>query len=441
MQLAMIGIGYVGLTTGTGFAEMGNQVVCVDIDKQKVDKLNDGEIPIYEPGLEELVKRNYKEKRLVFTTDLSIAVSQSDLIFIAVGTPPGEDGSADLQYVLDVARNIAQSMEAYKVVILKSTVPVGTGKKIKEAMSRVLRDRDVQIDFDLVSNPEFLKEGAAIDDFMKPDRIIVGLESDRAKKMMEKLYTPFVRNLHRIIFMDIPSSEMTKYAANAMLATRISFMNEISRLCEKVGADIEQIRHGIGSDKRIGTHFIYPGLGYGGSCFPKDVQALLMTGRSFGEPMDILDAVEKVNQNQRKHFIDEVTAYFSGQVKGLRFAIWGLAFKSGTDDMREAPSIDVIEALLSGGAEVIAYDPVAISEAKKVFGDRSGLTYIDNQYEALEQVDALCIVTDWRSFREPDFARMKSLMRQAIVFDGRNQFNPVLMKDMGFYYYSIGRKF
>ncbi len=438
-KIAVIGTGYVGLVTGTGFAELGNEVTCVDIDKKKIDNLNNGIIPIYEPGLEEMIERNQTEKRLFFTTNIQETIKNCQLFFIAVGTPPGEDGSADLQHVLAVAKNIATNMDNYKLIITKSTVPVGTGKKIKEMIQHILKERNVTIPFDIVSNPEFLKEGHAIEDFLKPDRIVVGVESAKAREIMESLYAPFVRNGHPILYMNIPSSEMTKYTANAMLATKISFINEIAKLCEKTGADIEQVRKGIGSDSRIGYHFIYPGLGYGGSCFPKDVQALLKTGKSFGEEMNILDAVEKVNHQQRLFFIEKILKYYNNQLKGLHFALWGLSFKPNTDDIREAPAIDVIKKLIDYSATVTVYDPIAVSNIKNYFGNQNGITYSNNQYSALDQADALCLITEWKPFQVPDFDKMKTLLRKPVIFDGRNQYNPELLKEMGFEYYCIGR--
>lgn len=440
MKIGVIGTGYVGLVTGTCFAEMGNEVICLDIDQKKIDRLKEGVIPIYEPGLEDMVIRCYKEKRLSFSTDYSQTTRQSDIIFIAVGTPPGEDGSADLNYVLKAAESIAQNMDSYKVIVNKSTVPVGTGIRVKEAIQKVLEKRKVDFGFDVVSNPEFLKEGTAIDDFMRPDRIVVGVESEKSHQMMARLYEPFVRNGHPILFMDVFSSEMTKYAANAMLATKISFINEVSRVCEKLGADVEKVRKGIGADKRIGHHFIYPGLGYGGSCFPKDVKALLKTGQTLDEPMFILDAVEKVNHLQRKHYIDRVLGFFKNQLQGKKIGIWGLAFKPGTDDIREAPSIDLIESLLKAGAFIRAYDPVAAENVKNHFKNHPNLTFVEEQYGATDGVDALCIVTEWKSFREPDFAKIKAKMVNPVVFDGRNQYNPEEMKELGFKYFCIGRK-
>jgi UDPglucose 6-dehydrogenase len=463
MKIAVIGTGYVGLVTGTCFAEMGNTVTCLDIDQKKIEDLKNGVIPIHEPGLEEMIKRCVREERLFFATDYSKITHENDLLFIAVGTPPGEDGSADLKYVLQAAECIAQEMNADKIIVNKSTVPVGTGALVRKAIQRVLDARGVQFSFDIVSNPEFLKEGTAIDDFMKPDRIVVGIEhkieqgnatgaepgvqNDRAMSSMRRLYEPFIRNGRPILFMDIASCEMTKYAANALLATKISFINEISRLCERLGADVEKVRRGIGADQRIGYQFIYPGLGYGGSCFPKDVKALVQAGQAVQEPMRILEAVEKVNQLQRTRFIEKIRERFRSELKDKTFAIWGLAFKPGTDDIREAPSMDIIEALLKAGAKIRAYDPVATSQAQHYFqgavsrSDRSDsrILFSHDQYEALNQADALCIMTEWKSFREPDYMRMKATMLQPWIFDGRNLYEPEFMRSLGFHYTCIGR--
>lgn len=440
MKIAMVGTGYVGLVSGVGFAEMGNDVICVDIDENKITKLKSGIPVIYEPGLEDLLKRNIKQERVKFTSDITEAVKESDIIFIAVGTPPGDDGKAELKYVFQVAEEVASHMTEYKILVNKSTVPVGTGEKVRNIVAETLKKRNLDLDFDVVSNPEFLKEGSAIDDFLKPDRIVIGTESQKSKDLMHRLYNPFVRNGHPIIDMDVKSSEMTKYAANSMLATKISFMNEVSRLCHKVGADVEMVRQGIGSDARIGFHFIYPGLGYGGSCFPKDVEAFMRTGEENNETMRILEAVHAVNKEQRNFFLNNVLEHFNNDVKGLTFAVWGLAFKPGTDDMREAPSIDIINALLERGAKVRAFDPVAIEVAKTVFKEGSDLEYIDTQYDVLNKADALLIITDWKPFREPNFDRIKSLLVNPLIFDGRNQYEPEVMKEYGFQYFSIGRK-
>lgn len=438
MKIGVVGTGYVGLVSGTGFAEMGNTVYCIDTDNEKIEKLKKGILPIYEPGLEELVLKNYEAERLKFSTDISVAVKEADILFICVGTPPDEDGRADLQYVLQVAEQIGEHMEDYKVVVTKSTVPVGTGEKVKATLKAKLQERNHNIDFDVVSNPEFLKEGAAVEDFMRPDRIVVGVSSDKAKDLMDKLYAPFVRNGHPVYFMDVASSEMTKYAANAMLATKISFMNEISRLCEKMGADVNNVRKGIGSDPRIGFHFIYPGLGYGGSCFPKDVKALFSTGLENGEDMKILRAVEDVNQSQREWFLQKILSHYNGNVEGKTFGLWGLAFKPGTDDMREAPSVFLVNELTKRGAKVLAYDPVAKETAKHAIGDNQNITYVEKSYDALDGVDSMILATEWREFREPDFDKIKSLMKEPVVFDGRNQYVVNDMKDRGFTYYLVG---
>jgi UDPglucose 6-dehydrogenase len=440
MKIAVIGTGYVGLVSGTCFAEVGNDVLCVDIDQEKVNKLKDGIIPIYEPGLEALVKSNVAAGRLNFTTDISDAVGSVDVLFIAVGTPPDEDGSADLSYVIAVAREVGKRLDDYLLVVTKSTVPVGTAEKVRNAIQEELDNRGVDIEFGVASNPEFLKEGAAIEDFMKPDRVVVGVDDERAVELMRSLYTPFNRNHERLIIMDIPSAELTKYAANAMLATKISFMNELSNLAEKLDADIELVRQGIGSDPRIGYHFIYPGCGYGGSCFPKDVQALHRTAREQGYDAKILDAVEAVNKEQKSVLLNKIDAHFNGDLKGRKFAVWGLAFKPNTDDMREAPSRVVIEGLWDRGASVVAYDPVAEEEALRIYGERDDFSLRDNYYDALEGVDALVIVTEWKTFRSPDFEKMRSLMASAVVFDGRNIFDPAQIRSFDFDYYGIGRK-
>jgi UDPglucose 6-dehydrogenase len=432
MRIAVIGSGYVGLVAGTCFADSGNDVVCVDIDESKVKKLNSGEIPIYEPGLSDLVLKNAREKRLSFTTNLKTAVAGADAVFIAVGTPEGESGDADLQYVLKAATEVGKAMTGYTVVVDKSTVPVGTADRVREAIAK-----ETKHPFDVVSNPEFLKEGAAIDDFLKPDRVVIGCETEKARKVMGELYAPFVRTENPIIFMDTKSAELTKYAANAMLATRISFMNDISALCEKVGADVDHVRKGMGADKRIGYPFLFPGVGYGGSCFPKDVKALVATARDFGIELDILRAVERTNERQKRTLLAKATKHY-GDVAGKKFAVWGLAFKPKTDDMREAPSIELIEGLLGKGAKVAAHDPVAHHTAKRVFGDR--ITWAPTPYDALEGADALFIVTEWNDFRNPDFARIKSMLKQPLIFDGRNLYEPARMRELGITYYAIGRK-
>ena len=439
MKVSVIGTGYVGLVSGTCFAQMGNSVTCVDIDEKKIASLKEGKIPIYEPGLEKMVLENYAKGTLHFTTDTAQAVSETLVCFIAVGTPMGEDGSADLQYVLAVAREIGRHMQDYLVIVDKSTVPVGTADKVRAAIQEELDKRGVTIDFDVVSNPEFLKEGAAIQDFMHPDRVVVGAESERAMEIMHDLYAPFMKTRDRFIGMDIKSAEMTKYAANAMLATKISFMNEIANICERVGADVNKVRNGIGSDSRIGYSFIYPGCGYGGSCFPKDVQALAKTAKDVGYTPRILDAVEAVNYAQKKVLSDKVIKYFGEDLLGRTFAIWGLAFKPETDDMREASSITIINELTSRGARVVAYDPKARHEAESFYlKDNTAVSYAESKYEALNGADALILVTEWQEFRSPDFDEMKKLLKTPVFFDGRNQFDRQRMKAMGFEYFQIG---
>ena len=437
MKIAIVGTGYVGLVTGTCFAEMGVEVFCVDIDRQKIENLRNGVVPIYEPGLEEMVIRNYEVGRLHFTTDLTEVLDQVEIVFSAVGTPPDEDGSADLKYVLDVARTIGRAMNKYLLVVTKSTVPVGTARRIRQTIADELDRRGVTIDFDIASNPEFLKEGAAVKDFMHPDRIVVGVESDRAKKLMEKLYHPYMLNNFRIIYMDIPSAEMTKYAANAMLATRISFMNDMANLCEIIGADVNMVRKGIGSDTRIGSSFLYAGCGYGGSCFPKDVKALIRTAAEHGYPMRILKAVEDVNEEQKTLLFRKLSAHFGGDLQGRRVAMWGLAFKPETDDMREAPSLVLIDRLLEAGCQVMAYDPVAMPEARRRIGDR--IAYANNIYETVEGADVLMVVTEWKEFRLPAWARIRSLMKTPLILDGRNIYNIAEIEEAGFTYHCIGR--
>lgn len=443
MRICVIGTGYVGLVAGTCFAESGNAVICVDVDTEKIECLKQGIIPIYEPGLKELVLRNSAEGRLQFTTDLPSAVKESLICFIAVGTPPGEDGSADLQHVLAVAREIGRAMNGFKIIVDKSTVPVGTAEKVREAVQQELDHRGESYEFDVVSNPEFLKEGAAIDDFMKPDRVIIGVDNVRTAEIMKELYSPFMRKTNRLIVMDVKSAEMTKYAANAMLATRISFMNQIANLCEKLGADVAAVREGIGSDSRIGYDFLFPGVGYGGSCFPKDVKALIRTAEDCGYDFAILKAVEEVNERQKRILIDKMLAHFSREnrenpLKGKTIAVWGLSFKPRTDDMREAPSIVIINSLLEMGATVRAHDPEAVREAKKIFGDR--ITYSStNQYEILTGADALAIITEWNEYRNPDFDRIAAGLGAPVIFDGRNLYNPRRMRELGFTYYAIGR--
>ena len=437
MKIAMIGTGYVGLVTGTCFAESGNDVVCVDTNEKKINDLLEGNIPIYEPGLDVLVKRNFNNERLSFTTNIETAVDKSLLLFIAVGTPPDEDGSADLSHVLAVARSIGQCMKEYKIVVDKSTVPVGTAQLVKKTIQEELDKRGVSIEFDVVSNPEFLKEGNAIDDFMKPDRVVVGCDNVRTGEIMKELYSPFVRTGKPIIVMDVASAEMTKYAANAMLATKISFMNDIANLCERLGVDVTQVRQGIGSDSRIGYSFIFPGPGYGGSCFPKDVQAIIKTGEQHGYKLEILSAVESVNKRQKKVLFDKLKKRFGDDLKNKTIAIWGLAFKPNTDDMREAPSIVLVNNLIAEGCKVKAYDPEASKEAYKIFGDK--IEYVNKQYSAIEGADALVIVTEWNEFRRPDFDKIKSMLRQPVIMDGRNLFDPKRMAQMGFEYEGIGR--
>lgn len=437
MKIAIVGTGYVGLVTGTCFAEMGVEVFCVDIDRQKIENLRNGVVPIYEPGLEEMVIRNYEVGRLHFTTDLTEVLDQVEIVFSAVGTPPDEDGSADLKYVLDVARTIGRAMNKYLLVVTKSTVPVGTARRIRQTIADELDRRGVTIDFDIASNPEFLKEGAAVKDFMHPDRIVVGVESDRARRLMEKLYHPFMLNNFRIIYMDIPSAEMTKYAANAMLATRISFMNDMANLCEIIGADINMVRKGIGADTRIGSSFLYAGCGYGGSCFPKDVKALISTASDHGYPMRILQAVEDVNEEQKTLLFRKLSAHFGGDLQGRKVAMWGLAFKPETDDMREAPSLVLIDRLLEAGCQITAYDPVAMPEARRRIGDR--IAYANNIYETVEGADVLMVVTEWKEFRLPAWARIRSLMKTPLILDGRNIYNIAEIEEAGFTYHCIGR--
>jgi UDPglucose 6-dehydrogenase len=439
MRITIFGSGYVGLVTGACLADAGNHVVCVDVDPAKVERLNRGELPIHEPGLDEVIRRNQAKGRLKFTLDAAEAVAQGLFQIIAVGTPPDEDGSADLRHVLAVATTIADHMNDYKVVITKSTVPVGTADTVRAALTAALAARGAALEFDVVSNPEFLKEGAAISDFMRPDRVIVGTDNPRVAELVRALYEPFTRNHDRLIVMDIRSAELTKYAANAMLATKISFMNEMANLAERFGADIERVRVGIGSDPRIGYGFIYPGAGYGGSCFPKDVQALERSGRAVGYEPKILAAVETVNAYQKTVLFGKIKAHFRNQLRARSFALWGLAFKPNTDDMREAPSRVLIEALLAAGATVRAYDPVAMPQARRVLGERVGLVYAASMEEALAGADALAIVTEWQEFRSPDFDAIKAALREPAIFDGRNLYDPALMKRFGFTYYGIGR--
>ena len=438
MKISVIGTGYVGLVSGTCFSETGMDVVCVDVDQRKIDLLNNGQIPIYEPGLEDIYKRNVEKGRLSFSTNLKDSLVDSEAVFIAVGTPPDEDGSADLKYVLAVAREIGRHINHYMVIVTKSTVPVGTSFKVKAAIQEELKLRNVDIPFDVASNPEFLKEGSAVDDFLKPDRIVVGVESQEAEKTMRRLYKPFLLNGHPILFMNIVSSEMTKYAANSMLATKISFMNDIANLCEMVGADVSMVRKGIGSDARIGNKFIYPGTGYGGSCFPKDVQALVRTADEYGHSLEILKAVEAVNYRQKEVLVRKIKSHFGDNLNGLRFGMWGLSFKPKTDDMREAPSLVIIDLLLKGGAQVVAYDPVAMEEARRILGDK--ITYAKDEYDACIDTDALVVVTEWPEFRMPNFRVIEKLMKAKTIFDGRNIYEPEEMQELNFNYYSIGRK-
>jgi UDPglucose 6-dehydrogenase len=432
MKIAVVGTGYVGLVTGTCFADTGNEVTCIDIDQKKVDQLSAGKITIYEPGLEKIFLRNLKEERLHFTTSLKEGIKDAKIIFLALPTPPGENGSADLKYVLGVADELGKIMDDYAVVVDKSTVPVGTADKVRQAISK-----NSTVSFDVVSNPEFLREGVAVDDFMKPDRVVIGVESERAKKLMSELYAPFVRSGNPIIYMDLRSAELTKYAANSFLAMKISFMNEIAQLCERMGADVDMVRLGIGSDARIGKRFLFPGIGYGGSCFPKDVQALVQSSSEAGYTFNILNAVINVNEKQKLHLIPKIKDFFNGDLKGRHFALWGLAFKPNTDDIREAPALDMIDALVKLGATVSAFDPEAMKNVKQLIGDK--VTYADNQYDALVNADALIIATEWNEFRTPDFERIKKYIKGKVIFDGRNIFDKQMVKDVGFYYESVGR--
>ncbi|WP_462250517.1 UDP-glucose dehydrogenase family protein [Ferruginibacter sp.] len=433
MKIAVVGTGYVGLVTGTCFAETGNHVICVDIDKSKVDKLSAGQITIYEPGLEKLFLRNQKEGRLHFTTSLKDAVKDAQIIFLALPTPPGENGSADLKYILGVADDLGKIITDYKVIIDKSTVPVGTAAKVHAAIAK-----NTTVEFDIVSNPEFLREGVAVDDFMKPDRVVIGTESEKAKKILLDLYAPFVRQGNPIIFMDEKSAELTKYAANSFLATKITFMNEIAQLCERLGADVDMVRKGIGSDERIGKRFLFPGIGYGGSCFPKDVQALVQSANEIDYDFKILNAVMDVNEKQKLHLLPKIKAYFNNDLKGKKIALWGLAFKPNTDDIREAPALYIIEELLKEGAEVNAYDPEAMGNVKAILGNT--ITFSERQYEALADADVLVIATEWSEFRTPDFEKIISFLKNKVIFDGRNLFDLKFMEEMGFHYVSVGRR-
>lgn len=436
MKIAIVGTGYVGLVTGTCFAELGTDVTCIDVNEEKIKALKSGIIPIYEPGLDTLVSRNVAAGRLHFHTDLREVLEGVEVVFTAVGTPPDEDGSADLKYVLQVAKTIGQNIKDYKLIVTKSTVPVGTAEKVRATIQAEIDKRAVDVPFDVASNPEFLKEGNAIDDFMKPDRVVVGVDSERAKLLMTDLYKPMLLNNFRVIFMDIPSAEMTKYAANAMLATRISFMNDIANLCERVGANPDMIRQGIGSDTRIGNKFLYPGCGYGGSCFPKDVKALIKTGKDNGYRMRVIEAVEEVNNDQKNILFDKFLEYYNGDIKGKKVALWGFSFKPNTDDMREAPALVLVESLISAGCTISGYDPVAMEEAKRRLGDR--ITYAKDIYEASENADAIFHVTEWREFRMPDWSRLKSSMNHPLVIDGRNVFDKSRLAEYGFDYLNIG---
>ncbi|WP_225548648.1 UDP-glucose dehydrogenase family protein [Chromobacterium violaceum] len=439
MKVTVIGSGYVGLVTGTCLAETGYHVCCLDVDPRKIEILQSGGIPIFEPGLEDMVKRNVAAGRLHFTTDVAASVAFGEVQFIAVGTPPDEDGSADLQYVLAAARNIARHMTDYRVVVDKSTVPVGTADKVRAAIADELAARGVDIPFSVVSNPEFLKEGAAIDDFMRPDRVVIGADDERSAEIMRRLYKPFQRNHERVLLMDVRSAELTKYAANAMLATRISFMNELANLAETMGADIEQVRLGMGSDPRIGYHFLYPGVGYGGSCFPKDVKALVQTAKENGHTLRVLTAVEEANEVQKLRLVEKVVARFGENLSGRRFALWGLAFKPNTDDMREAPSRVIVEELTRRGAEIVAFDPVAAHEAQRVMTGVNGIVFADDMMKALQDADALLIVTEWKMFRAPDFEAIRHSLKQPLIFDGRNMYDPAWLREQGFDYHAIGR--
>ncbi len=432
MKIAVVGTAYVGLVSGTCFAETGNHVTCIDIDEQKVEQMRNGQVPIYEPGLDVMFEKNIASKRLTFTTDLKAGIKGAEVIFLALPTPPGEDGSADLKYILGVAKELGEIIEDYVVVVDKSTVPVGTGEKVHAALAA-----SAKVDFDVVSNPEFLREGVALDDFMKPDRVVLGVESERAQAIMKRLYDPFVRQGNPIIFMDVKSAEMTKYAANAFLATKITFMNEIANLAEKVGANVDMVRRGIGTDTRIGNRFLFAGIGYGGSCFPKDVLALSKTAKESDYDFRILEAVMSVNHDQKTKLFPTMEGYFKGDLKGKKIALWGLAFKPNTDDIREAPALYMIDKLLSAGAEVTAYDPEAIARVKEVVGDK--INYVENEYDALDDADALLIVTEWQLFRSPDFNEVKKRMNQHVIFDGRNLFDKDTIKQKGFDYFSIGR--
>ena len=439
MDVTIFGSGYVGLVSGTCLAEVGNNVVCVDIDQKKIDMLNNGQVPIFEPGLDKMIERNMKEGRLSFTTNIDEAVKHGLFQFIAVGTPPDEDGSADLQYVRAVAKSIGEHMDEYRVIIDKSTVPVGTADKVRESVEAALKARNLAVEFDVVSNPEFLKEGDAIDDFMKPDRIVIGTDNPRTTELLRALYAPFNRSHDRMVAMDIRSAELTKYAANSLLATKITFMNELANIAERLGADIENVRLGIGSDPRIGYHFIYPGCGYGGSCFPKDVSALEKTAKQVGYDAKLLTAVETVNNKQKTILFDRIKNYFNGDVKGKTIALWGLSFKPNTDDMRDAPSRVLMEALWEAGAKVQVYDPEAMEETQRIYGQRDDLVYCDEPMDVFKGADVMALLTEWRIFRSPDFNAIKAALANPVIFDGRNVYDPIMMKELGFEYYGMGR--
>jgi len=438
MRIVVVGSGYVGLVTGACFAESGVNVTCIDVDREKIRQLRDGTIPIYEPGLENMIKRNIEKNRLIFTTDLREGIDGSEVIFIAVGTPPGEDGSADLSHVLEVAKVIGRSVTSHIVVATKSTVPVGTSEKIRLTIQQELDSRKVSVPFDMASNPEFLKEGAAVEDFLKPERIVIGIDNEKTGEIMRRLYMPFVLNNHPILFMDIASAEITKYAANAMLATRISFINEIANLCDILGADINNVRKGIGSDSRIGSKFLYPGTGYGGSCFPKDVKAILKTAHDNGYELNVIKAVERANEYQKNVIFNKITSHFKNNLQGRRFAVWGLSFKPKTDDIREASSIMLINKLLAAGAKINAYDPAAMNETKLLMGNK--IEYAADPYEALNDADAMVLMTEWSEFHLPDFTRMSELLKGRVIFDGRNIYDPAELKQMGYVYFGIGRR-
>jgi len=438
MRIAVVGSGYVGLVTGACFAESGVYVTCIDVDEDKIRQLREGAIPIYEPGLENMIRRNVEKNRLIFTTNLKEGIDGSEVIFIAVGTPPGEDGSADLRHVLEVAKEIGQTISGHIAVVTKSTVPVGTSEKIRETIQKELESRNISIPFDMASNPEFLKEGAAVEDFLKPERIVIGIDNENTGEIMRRLYMPFVLNNHPILFMDIASAEITKYAANAMLATRISFINEIANLCDILGADINHVRKGIGSDSRIGSKFLYPGTGYGGSCFPKDVKAILKTANDNGYELNVIKAVEKANEYQKNVIFNKIISHFNDNLHDRRFAVWGLSFKPKTDDIREASSIILINKLLSAGAKIKAYDPAAMDETKLMLGNK--IEYAGDPYEALIESDAMVLMTEWSEFHLPDFTRMSGLMKGKVIFDGRNIYDPAELKKMGYVYYGIGRR-